>query len=95
MVHNNPVMHGRRRRCTTPCIKHTHTHTHTHTQTHTRKLSDVGGSEESQLWVVVGGSAKEPVAMCGNWNVGQAMSQQVFRVTMRSALVMVPVFFQH
>ena len=24
---------------------------------------------------------KEPVVMCGNWNVRQAMSQQVFRVT--------------
>jgi len=24
---------------------------------------------------------KEPVVMCGNWNVKQAMSQQVFRVT--------------
>jgi len=24
---------------------------------------------------------KEPVVMCSNWNVGQAMSQQVFRVT--------------
>jgi len=24
---------------------------------------------------------KEPIVMCGNWNVRQAMSQQVFRVT--------------
>ena len=24
---------------------------------------------------------KKPVVMCGNWNVRQAMSQQVFRVT--------------
>jgi len=30
LVHNNPVMHGRRRRCTKPCIKHTHTHKHIH-----------------------------------------------------------------
>jgi len=43
-------------------------------------LSNVGGSEKSQLWVVVGGSEK-PLVMCGNWNVRQAMSQQVFRVT--------------
>jgi len=39
-------------------------------------LSDILGSEKSQLWVVVGGSV-----MCGNWNVRQAMSHQVFRVT--------------
>ena len=40
-------------------------------------LSNVGGSEvgcRQWLW-------KEPVVMCGNWNVGQAMSHQVFRVT--------------
>jgi len=43
-------------------------------------LSDVGGSEKPVvgcrrwLW-------KEPVVTCGNWNVRQAMSQQVFRVT--------------
>jgi len=43
-------------------------------------LSNVGGSEESQLCVVVGGW-KEPVVMCGNWNVRQAKSQQVFGVT--------------
>jgi len=39
-------------------------------------LSD-GGCERSQLWVVIGGLD----VMCGNWNVRQAMSQQVFRVT--------------
>jgi len=38
-------------------------------------------SEESQLWVVIGGSEKKPVVMCGNWNVRQAVSQQVYRVT--------------
>jgi len=43
--------------------------------------SNVGGSEKKPvvgwhwwLW-------KEPVVMCGNWDVGQATSQQVFTVT--------------
>ena len=44
-------------------------------------LSDVESCEKSQLWVVVGGSEKKPVVMSGNWNIKQAMSQQVFRVT--------------
>jgi len=43
-------------------------------------LSDIGGSEKSQLWIV-SGSEKKPAVVCGNWNVSQAMSQQVFRVT--------------
>jgi len=44
-------------------------------------LSNVGSSEKS-LWVVVGGSEKNQLpVMCGNWNVRQAVSQQVFRVT--------------
>jgi len=41
---------------------------------------NVDGSEKSQLWVGMCGSEK-PVLICGNWNVRQAMSQQVFRVT--------------
>ena len=41
-------------------------------------LSHVGGSEKSQLWFVLGGSEKN---RRGNWNVRQAMLQQVFRVT--------------
>jgi len=41
-------------------------------------LSDVGGSEKSQLWFVLGGSEKN---RRGNLNVRQAMLQQVFRVT--------------
>ena len=44
-------------------------------------LSNVRGSEKSQLWVVVSGSEKELAVTCGNWNVRQAVSQQVFRVT--------------
>ena len=44
-------------------------------------LSNVGRSEKSQLWIVNRGLWKEPVVMCGNWNVRQAMSQQMFRVT--------------
>jgi len=45
-------------------------------------LSNVGALK-SQLWVVITHQWlwKEPVVMCGNWNVRQAMSQQVFRVT--------------
>ena len=31
--------------------------------------------------VVVSGSEIKPAVMCGNWNVRQAMAQQVFRVT--------------
>jgi len=38
-------------------------------------------SEEIQLWICHRWLWKEPVVMCGNWNVRQAMSQQVFRVT--------------
>ena len=45
-------------------------------------LSDILSSEKSLLLVVIGGSAyKELVVMCGNWNVRQAVSQRVFRVT--------------
>jgi len=40
-------------------------------------LSNVGGSEESQLWVVLGGSEKKTAAGAGS---ECAMSQQVFRV---------------
>jgi len=37
-------------------------------------LSNVGGTEESQLWAVNGGTEKkEPLVMCGNWNVRQAI----------------------
>jgi len=39
-------------------------------------LSNVEGCEESQLWVVVGGSEKDRL-----WCVASGMSQQVFRVT--------------
>jgi len=37
---------------------------------------------------------KEPVVMCGNWNVRQAMSQQVFRVT-PSVLIHASSLFRH
>ena len=36
-------------------------------------LSNAGGSEKSQLWVVIGGSGKNWL-WCGNWNVRQAVS---------------------
>jgi len=37
---------------------------------------------------------KEPVVMCGNWNVGQATSQQVFKVTVHLLHgYTLPVFF--
>ena len=32
-------------------------------------LSNIGGSEKSQLWAVIGDSEKKPVVMSGNWNV--------------------------
>ena len=37
--------------------------------------------KEPVLWTVNRGLWKEPVVMCSNWNVRQAMSQQMFRVT--------------
>jgi len=43
-------------------------------------FSNAGGSEESHLWVVIGGFEKNRL-WCGNWNVRQAVSQEVFRLT--------------
>jgi len=44
-------------------------------------LSDVGGSEKSQLWVVVGGSEKNQLLRVAAEMSGKPVSLQVFRLT--------------
>jgi len=44
-------------------------------------LSNIGGSEKESVVGCRRWFWEQPVVMCGNWNVRQAMSQQVFRVT--------------